>query len=248
MPFNKDKMKAVKSLWRKSREDLGQGQGANEIQKLPEGKYNCQIMNLTTNDTKEGKFLVTAKFKVLKGDHADVVILNSWDLLHEVGNSIFMKFLNVLGYFNDDIEDTLEEILEDIINNEFIVQVAAVPNKKNDKYTNYFVNEVVSAKELGDSPDPDTASEPIPTADDPVTTKKKVAKKKKVSSKDEPYFKELLEFASAVDLKVTKKTNYDEVFTLVKNCSFDRNQLEEDEIKMLNDLKLSECILEPVDS
>lgn len=107
-----ERLKKNQAAFKKSRKNVGDSTGGFEL--VEPGTYEASIDSIKLEAVRNKPLQVVMFLKILDSDEKDKTIRHSWNLDNEVGNDLFIQFLNLLGYIDVEDIEMLPEIIEEI--------------------------------------------------------------------------------------------------------------------------------------
>jgi len=146
----KEGLARAKKLFGKAQENLKAGGGGSDID---DGRYKARIISAEgpVESKSSSKIQAIIRFKILDGEFKDTEVAKFSNLEHEVGQSILMRELGILGYEVEDFDD-YEATLEAIDKDKPSVRIRV--STKNE-FQNISIDKLLEEEEEGEPEEPE---------------------------------------------------------------------------------------------
>ena len=140
------KLGKLNKNWKQTKNDFGDSTGGFET--IPSGNYVIGKIKCELDEDANGLLLIKRESEVLEGDHAGFILKDRINLDPSVSpraQEFLLKWLNLLGYQVDSLEEDLEATLDEINDNASATFKATI--KEKDGFNNVYFNAVLDEGE-----------------------------------------------------------------------------------------------------
>lgn len=215
----KERLKKMKKSYEESQNTYNQMFGGSMI---PEGTYIAKLSSAKFKEAKSsGKLMIQRNHVILEGEYSGMVAFDNMQVETEWGFVFIRRWIEIMGYECPDAEEmeTFIDLLNAITEESPVVKIEV-------KHSGTFVNvDVIERLETEESKESEEPEE---------------------SEKEDSGTEELYSFCQSNGIEVDSEASEDELIEAISEFEFEEKILTSEELKLLKDSGLQDCIKKPV--